>query len=313
MTSNAVLFSPEVEALVLEAASDPRSFLLRQPRQRVGTLFLEDRPSVGTTTSNLTLAERELVRAHREEAASILRRAAWISLQREREALGLRPAHRRLTVDVESEIETEADIAGDARGHILREGMESVDEDSTSAIRVLARLHGPPWPSSDRMLAASHALVPSGASRLLRALSLATRGEHANALALLRSALDGGLSEVDEASAWANLAHVYELSGRPDLALQASIRGCDRSEALIAPVLTRFALAVDGELADEVMLTGEILRDRVGDHVELVGPFARDIERAVAAGRARPIGPSLRRKLDGRLASVGRRVLDAFT
>ena len=73
MTSLKLDLDPEVEALLQEIASDPRSKLLRVNRPASVSLFAETRPSVGVATAGLTKAERHLVQTARADAGFLLR------------------------------------------------------------------------------------------------------------------------------------------------------------------------------------------------------------------------------------------------
>jgi hypothetical protein len=80
MTTEAPIFTPEVEVLLREIAAEPDSVLLRMPREKVKASLMETRSPVGPMTAGLSNAERELVRVHREEFAFQLRQAAWAKL-----------------------------------------------------------------------------------------------------------------------------------------------------------------------------------------------------------------------------------------
>lgn len=73
MSSLPFTLDPEVEHILQEVASDPRSSLLRVERPKIMRGLLEREPSVGVATAGLTSAERHLVQVRRGETAYALR------------------------------------------------------------------------------------------------------------------------------------------------------------------------------------------------------------------------------------------------
>lgn len=74
------LMEPELEELLLTIAADPRSSLLRVDRPTILRGYFDRDPMVRESCTQLTSAERQLLRVHRRELAGYLRSACFDKL-----------------------------------------------------------------------------------------------------------------------------------------------------------------------------------------------------------------------------------------
>jgi len=77
MTDSSPLLDPEVEAILREVAKDPDSVLLRVDRPKELRVLVEGGDTVVRGKTGLSLAEKQLLEVHRDEAAYLLRLAYY--------------------------------------------------------------------------------------------------------------------------------------------------------------------------------------------------------------------------------------------
>ena len=75
-------FEPEVEQILREVASNPNSYLLREPQRKGAIAPLDLEEGVSLRTAGLTIPEKHLLQVWREEAAELLRQGFNASLER---------------------------------------------------------------------------------------------------------------------------------------------------------------------------------------------------------------------------------------
>lgn len=78
--SDSPLFSPELEGLLREAAADPRSVLLRVPRESSLPRLLERQEPTSALSANLRPVERHLLEVYRDELGEALLDACRVRL-----------------------------------------------------------------------------------------------------------------------------------------------------------------------------------------------------------------------------------------
>jgi len=151
VTSEPLLFDPELEGLLRELAADPRSRLLRLPRPRTLPELLARPDLVRPAHTGLTLAERHLLQVHRDELADVLRRACLMRFFSDpARAIYLNrsiDAHTRIEVDTPEQWRARArDVLADLRrspgpleGIDLVEACLRPDAERTISITQLAR------------------------------------------------------------------------------------------------------------------------------------------------------------------------------
>ena len=81
MSPSQQIFSPELEEILHDVARNPESVLLRAPRSKPTAKMFDAIGPAGSMAGGLSSAERELLRAHRDELASLLRDACWTAAQ----------------------------------------------------------------------------------------------------------------------------------------------------------------------------------------------------------------------------------------
>jgi hypothetical protein len=204
-----MLFDARIEGLMREIAADPESSLLRVPRPaRIGVV-LERAPLVGIATAGLTLAEQELVRAHRGEVAYLLRKLAVVRLfespkaaiSRTRTNFASQPA-----LEVERSKWLESAEAFAAEHPSTPEEADSGEELLLRCLRTPEEIGGV---SVTAIAAAANQLEPTDQARIYAAQWLSSdEGEMDGARRILLDVLDAGASPTNAALAETNLGWI---------------------------------------------------------------------------------------------------------
>lgn len=272
MSAEAMVFTPEVEAILREVAADPRSSLLKVSRPTHLRGLFERYPSVGPQTAGLTATEKHLLQVHRNEVARLLGdvcRSRLIATD------GLRIS-TSLTVDKDVPIYTEDELR--RRAEELREA-EAVKE-----LRVEQLLErcvsgdARHRPSVAELAAAMARVEPSNAARVLAGLDLTARGKPRAALDLYQVVLARYPGSEMESLTWDNAAHAWDLLGREEVAFQASTRASEDNDSVVPRFVSVF-LALHLELANQA-------QDLAKEINELVAPNHRTVEWYVSSVRS---------------------------
>jgi hypothetical protein len=267
-----LLFSPRLEGLLREMAADPRSSLLRVPRPARLGVVLERRPLVGMATAGLTLAERELVRAHREELAMLLRELAVALLHASPQAAvsHLRARSSDHPVRVESPAEWRERATRQLRGN--------GEQVPSSACELLLRCTrdealGPGTPIAE-VLAAAAQCQPTDQGCILWAQDLIASGDFDTAASLLAPVALGPASAVNRACSIANQAWIASKQGQPARAADLyRTAAALHSDVAIAP-LSWLTTSFDAMDASSARDAARMLNARLAEGHAAVVEFA---------------------------------------
>ncbi len=271
------LVDPELEGLLRELASRPRSVFLRSSRKDAMRV-LRSRTTPGVSALAVSDAlERELVTVHRAELAEILKEACRTRLlEGEREKFVMMPytgagkRHRPTSIQslrlrLERASEREADLSPNS-DNLLRNRSPLRDALQERSVLDLAAL--------------GQRLLPCDAWRLLAAISLISNQSTRAAHALARAVLDGWPELGDSLRALEVLALSEVLMGRPDLALAHQEEACSlRGDYPLGLInLVRYGLLA---VQEEKVLAAS---NRMSGMIELEHPL---VAQSCAADRTR--------------------------
>src|SRR6186713_2442409 len=108
MNSEQPPIDPAIEALLVDMAGDPASSLLKILAAQTRASLFDPRPHVAGTGALLTKAERQMLRAHREEVATLLRRASLLDVYED--PVTKRFLHTDVTADRELDLPTRSTL-----------------------------------------------------------------------------------------------------------------------------------------------------------------------------------------------------------
>lgn len=212
-------FDPEIEALLREIAADPRSNLLRVPRQKAARALVEDVPIVGVATAGLTKAERQLAIVHRHELSYLLRCAAWKRLTEGEDTWFV--VSRSLPDGTEVPVPTLDSVRSEARTLI---DAPPPDVSHLGALELLDRCVSSPfeeWPTVQQFAGASLRIAPSGMARVNAAAAILELGQPRSALLCLELAESSLPDDLSRSSLWSTRSRALFASGEKRDGLRA--------------------------------------------------------------------------------------------
>ena len=236
------LVDPELEGLLRELGSRPRSVFLRSSRKYAGTRYSGwqiqknartvageiDRATREVTEGVSALAipdslERELVTVHRAELAEILKQACRTRLlEGERERLFMMPYKRRderHTPTILAALQAQPNRAERIASESAMDDFTNATSDATSPRRFLA------LPVLE-LVAIGERIQPSDTWRLMAAISFIANRMSDPARELAHAVLRGWPSDNDALRALEIAALAECMEGRPDVALELQDRAC---------------------------------------------------------------------------------------
>lgn len=223
---NRPLIDPELRALLREIATDPRARLFRSEIPRPTRLALRDGPTVGLHAAGLTAAERELLRAHREELAKLLRDSAEWKIQQHPHARVRVTRYANATERI-PKLEHADLIANARRQHRALSRFEHLARHGWASARAHSLLSSPAT-SAYEYASFSLRFVPHDAAWIHVARDLREEEDAAAASRILTDVVRRGHSANLQMSALSFLGVRYEQAGA-----QASAAACfARSSAL---------------------------------------------------------------------------------
>lgn len=170
------VFSPELEGLLREIAADPGSRLLRVPRPKVVAGYL-DRSLVSRDAARAsTLAEKELLRVHREELALALREACLVRFYEDPE--GVRYLHHHRSREGGPGLPSRASWTASARETLTAARLDQVDLPHSELLDLCLHPLGTPQPSIVQIARAAQTLIPSDTSECHEGLALVLEGNY---------------------------------------------------------------------------------------------------------------------------------------
>lgn len=212
------VFTPEVEALLREAAADPKSILLRAPRR--GTRAWSNEP-VRPTATGLSSLERHLLRAHRAEMGALLREWTRARLAAVRSPMritlpGSSASVRSTAVDRDARAGTAGDIARSVEWCEMAKSLTPHERFD----RQIEHL------SIEQLAELASRFDPSTSSILHAGLGAFARSDHALALERFASVVRTAASAIHLSAAWSNLGLVWLNTRRIRAAQTAYRRAC---------------------------------------------------------------------------------------
>lgn len=313
MAAEVMLFDPEFEALLREAAADPRSSLLRVKRPQVLKGLYERESPVGPMTAGLTAVEREIVRVHRCEVARLLREACKVKLiEGPTSKHFVNPystAEDRLQVP-----EKDDWVRSVHDAEIHRGGKEDLDREfDLLGLCVANRLGATPSPV--QLAAASYRLQPTNEARILAAMDLAQTSGPRTALRTLQEVLRNQPSMSEVGSAWDNIGFSWERAGDQQRAHDSFEEGCRAIPERASTQLNRLILALQVGNKPSAEDAARRLDDLVSSDQPWVNWFVDSavVRRQGGEWTPTPVGRKLALALESQMGAVGRRIAHVLT
>lgn len=276
---------PAAAALLSEIASDPRSCLLRIPARIAEREIRSPEPALRESSTWLSRAERELLRVHRCEVASLLRHAYVSKLYTE--ASPTSGLIRRVTKDVCIEpVDPRIWTAAASRSLAELPGtLRQADEFTLVGECVAAG--GWSRVSVEQLVAAAQRLEPRDHGRIVVGVARIDSEQLELAERLLREVLVMGARTTDRAWAAANLASIQDRRGDAHGAYELARQSVELDSKL---VLARVNSVIFTVLAGEANPSDDDLR-WIDEHVLPNDPVVGSIARVRAASRGQSEPP----------------------
>lgn len=258
------IMGPDLERLLLEAAADPRSQLLRAPRPaRVEDLF-ERQGVMRPSATGLTNLDRHLLAVHRAELADLLLRGCDVLLSEDSEAR-LR-IHRCKNATQDREFEAWDDLANDARGVSDQPQSRKPVVDGRRIVLALAGCStDESKPALTRLALAANRLQPSSRAKAWVGFDQALHGQDATAVRVLNELL-AHCSTLETASAsLANLGMAHSNLGRYPEACRAYRTSFERDPTRATALVGWLHYAIQSGATEEARTAARILDDVVPD------------------------------------------------
>jgi len=312
MTSEPMLLDPEVEELLREVAADPDSTLLRVPRGKAVRTLREAIQAAGPATAGLNLPERELLRVHRLELASLLRQLCL--------SLLVNGATSRAFVSRYITPRRTGVLLDPASLGVALEDVSSAlardDHCSSALVLAACSVHraADRQPTILELAAAAHRLHPTAESRILASQHLVLGDSPLCALSLLRLVLDMHPTGTVRTSAWHTIGLAYSRIDRLTRSHDAYVTASRGDQERPGPWLDRTALAFQVGAAPDVLEAASHLEDLLpSDHEELDWfVSSRVLRRRAGDWHPTPAAFILVRELQDQLGAVGRRISHVF-
>jgi hypothetical protein len=200
-----MLLTPEVEALLRDIARDPNSSLLRVERPaRLRPFFAREAPA-SPLAAGLSTPERELVRAHRAEAAFLLRQACLMKLYAGPEIEIERRLVRQVTVDKALEIPELGDWKARGKRALDADAPDRAPADELALLERCVNAGSLDGASVAQLAAASLRLEPADNARIYAGLELLATHSYQLAGSVFDGIISSSAMTIDSAYAWNNL------------------------------------------------------------------------------------------------------------
>jgi hypothetical protein len=301
------IFSPELEEILRDVARMPDSVLLRAPRSKPTAKLFDVLGPASPMAAGLSSAERELLRAHRDELASVLRDACWMATQE----VGRRESclDRRNGLGGIQRVHSQAAIQARAEG--------ALSTASGQVEHILARLvsaNGFSKPSVAELATASHRIQPTDHARICAALDLIWRGQPEASVELSLEVAQHGTLLADRIASWRNAATAYEMAGDLRRALALAVTASQLASDYAYPALHAFALAIHAQQSREALYAASLIDTLSADFTPGLVAFALDLESRRTRGRWRPPAHSLPfiASIEHHIGPNSQRILRAF-
>jgi hypothetical protein len=312
MSADQAFLEPEVDALLREAAADPRSILLRVERKRAVPLLFSDESDVGPMTAGLAAIDRHLLAVHRSEVAELLRKVCLLRLMNG--PRGRACVNRRPMVRGELRSPRLPDLRQQAE--FEQESQPSTELAATGLDLVMQVLSDPAReePRVYELAAVSHRLQPTQEAQVLGAMDLSQRESPTTAVRLLLRVLNDRPSVATAGCVCNNLGFAWNELGDLRKAFEALGEAMRFSEELALTRLNRLALGI--QLGDEcaALDANRELDSLIAADHPAVTAF---VETALLARNSHRWSPTyeattLVKMIRDQLGEAGRRIADAF-
>jgi tetratricopeptide (TPR) repeat protein len=307
------IMGPDLERLLLEAATDPRSQLLRVPRPaRVADLF-ERQGVLRPSATSLTNLDRHLLAIHRAELANLLLRGCDALLSEDGEAR-LR-IHRCKNANQDRELQTWDDLAKDATSFPDQPQSREPVVDGRRIVLALAGCSpDESKPSLTRLALAANRLQPSSRAIAWVGFDQALHDQDATAVRVLNELL-AHCSTLETASAsLANLGMAHSNLGRYPEACRAYRSSFERDPTRVTALVGWLHYAIQAGAAEEARTAARILDEVVRDPRPTFLDLLRSYDERRRIGRL-DISEASRttaRKVASGAGSVSGRIIDVY-
>ncbi|HEX6883245.1 MAG TPA: hypothetical protein VF530_07670 [Planctomycetota bacterium] len=286
-------FDPDVLALLDEIARSPEGRLLRIPRERLPTYFGDERELLTPHGSFLSKAERHLITAYREQAASVLLDACIMKLREDPMLFATRVVN-------EPEMQRKAELLSSRLAG---------EPEVTRTLEFLSRSSGL---SSTQLAAASLRIGPSDLGINALAVSYQDEGLLGSSSRLLARFFQRGASNPQRAQGIANMGRLHVLRGEflPAWDFACKAYELDSSSRFAAWSLTA---ALQGGLEPQAVRSAQLL-----DECEAATDFD-ELRLGIVAGRRSgawlptPASRRLIPRIRDTVASRSGAICDAFS
>jgi tetratricopeptide (TPR) repeat protein len=304
---------PDLERLLLEAASDPRSQLLRAPRPaRVEDLF-ERQSVLRPSATGLSNLDRHLLAVHRAELAELLLRGCDVLLSEDGEAR-LR-VHRCKDVIQDREFESWDGLAENARSFPdLPLARESVVDGRRIVLALAGCVTDESKPSLTRLALAANRLQPSSRAMAWVGFDQALHDQDATAVRVLNELLTHCATLEAASASLANLGMAYSNLGRYAEACRAYRTSFERDPTRATALVGWLHYAIQSGAAEEARAAARILDEVVraprATFLELLRSY--DERRRIGRLDISDASRTTARKVASAAGSVSGRIIDVY-
>lgn len=263
----------ELDALLREVAADPRATMLRIARPAAFRSAFESAIAVSPHATGLTLAEREIVRTHREQLALLLRQACVARLYAHPRAAAL--LVRQQTADTRIELIQPAELRRRARAELSACGDDLPRLDGIELVERMACDEGSGSTDVIQLAAASMRLWPTDQARMYEASALYFDGEARAASRLYEAVIAQSSDSLIVAFAWYNLARIHLDAGTFDQALDGYRAAVDCDDSLLIALLAWLAAGLSLGSESQSLAAATRLRDVPPIPRSVIDEFAR--------------------------------------
>lgn len=313
MTAEAILFDPEFEAILREAAAEPGSCLLKVPRPKLLKGLFDRSEPISDRASELSKVERHLLQVYRCEMAWLLRQACLIKLiDGPRSRLWV---SRYKTADEEYERLKPEQLA--SRVHAARNDDHRTAEFSP-VFGLLFRCTKDPTgdePTVADLASLSCRLEPTDYARILVAMDLSHRGSPRTAVHLLLNVLERPVSEAVTVSARDTLGVAYAALGDMKSTHRSYTLSCASEHKYINAWMCRLFFGIQLGLRHDVQESSRRLEELLPMTHPALESYIRSLEQQRHEGGWNPTADSQRvlTTLRSSLGLVAGRIADVFT
>lgn len=308
--SDTPLFSPELEGLLREAAADPRSVLLRVPRQSPLRSLLARQEPLRPTATGLGALDRHLLAVHRDELAEALLEGCLVRLYSNQAWSS--SVHRTRTATEDWVVESPRDWAERTRERALPLSGRSIELSGLDLLQRCIEPAGLDTVSLTQLARSAMRLVPSARARAWVAFEMRLLGRYTDAIRLVDQQLTGHVQPRVAAALLEYRASAHASGGNFESASQDAWRAFTEDGERVSTLVNATHCAIRAENYEAAMRAVIALEAAVHlptpGLVQQVQQFEA-MERATA--QASRTTRSIARRLADHVGPLGRRILNA--